>query len=111
MSYYSSKDWLYEDAIKLFKEETGSKPLEEEKEFLKSFFNPYIDGRAKSIYYMAVFRLKRGWYKFVVLFLISRALKKEFKRGENLDALVALHKIFAQKMLNDAIKAYCKISD
>ena len=60
---------------------------------------------------MAVFRLKRGWYKFVVLLLISRALKKEFKRGENLNTLVELHKVFAQKMLADAIKAYCKISD
>lgn len=97
--------------LNFLKKRQDLRPSEEEKDFLKSFYNPYTDGRAKSIYYMAVFRLKRGWYKFVVLFLISRALKKEFKRGENLDALVALHKIFAQKMLNDAIKAYCKISD
>ena len=110
MSYYSSKDWLYEDAIKVYKDRTGSKPPEEEKEFLKEFFNTYNDDGAKSIYYMAIFRLKRGYYKFVVLFFIERALKKEFER-ENLDSLVALHKIFAQKMLNNAIKAYCKISD
>jgi len=110
MSYYS-RDWLYEDAIKVYKDRTGSKPLEEEKEFLKEFFNTYNDDGAKSIYYMAIFRLKRGYYKFIVLFLIERALKKKFKSGENLDTLVKLHKIFAQKILNNAIKAYCKISD
>lgn len=106
-----SKNWLYEEYKALYESTTGSKPLDNEKDFLRDFFDPYNEGGAKNIYYMAIFRLKRGWYRSLVLYFIKMALKKEFKKDENLKTLVSLHNIFAKKMLNDAIKAYCKISD
>jgi hypothetical protein len=106
-----SKNWLYEEYKTLYENATGSKPLDDEKSFLQDFFDPYNEGEAKTIYYMAIFRLKRGWYRFLVLYFIKRALKKEFKKDENLKILVSLHSVFAKKMLNDAIKAYCKIND
>lgn len=110
MSIYS-KNWLYEEYKALYESTTGSKPLDHEKNFLRAFFDPYNEGGAKNIYYMAIFRLKRGWYRSLVFFFIKRALKKEFKKDENLKTLVSLYNVFAKKMLNDAIKAYCKISD
>ena len=110
MSYYN-KNWLYDEYAELFLDATGAEPTAAEEESLKSYFNTYTEGGAKPIYYMAIFRLKRGWYKFLVYLLISRALKKEFQKDESLTTLVTLHKIFAKKMLNDAIKAYCKITD
>lgn len=111
MSYYNSKSWLYDEYKNLYFNITGTKPTEEEINFLKEFFNPYNNGGAKEIYYMSIFRLKRGWYKFLVYFLIKNAFKKSFQECENLDTLVVIHKQFAKKMLNDSIKAYCKISD
>jgi len=110
MSYYS-KSWLYDEYKRLFLDITGAEPNKEEKEFLKNYFDPFNETGAKPIYYMAIFRLKRGYYKFFVYFLIAKKFKKDFKKAENLETLVALHKIFAKKMLNDSIKAYCKISD
>jgi len=110
MSYYH-KNWLYDEYLQLFLDTTGAKLTVDEKNSLKNYFNTYAEGGAKSIYYMAIFRLKRGWYKFLVYLLISRALKKDFQKDESMNTLVPLHKIFAEKMLNDAIKAYCKITD
>jgi hypothetical protein len=110
MSYYH-KNLLYDEYLQLFLDEIGTEPTAKEKKFLKSYFDPHNSDGAKLIYYMAIFRLKRGWYKFFVYFLIARTLKKAFKKDETLDALVKLHKVFAKKMLNDAIKAYCKIND
>lgn len=110
MSYYHKK-WLYDEYKQLYIDITGSKPLEDEDKFLKEYFDPFNDYGAKEIYYMAIFRLKRGWYKTLVYLLLIRAIKKDFQKNENTNTLVLLHKDFAKKMLNDAIKAYCKISD
>jgi len=110
MGYYS-KSWLFDEYKELYVTKTGTKPTDEEIKFLKKYFDPFNDSGAKKIYYMAIFRLKRGWVKFVVYFIIKKSLKRDFQRGENLDTLVALHHDFAKKMLNNAIKAYCKISD
>lgn len=110
MSYYN-KNWLYDEYAVLFLDATGEEPTAAEEEFLKSYFNTYTEGGEKPIYYMAIFRLKRGWYKFLVYFFIARSLKKDFQKDESLNTLETLHKVFAKKMLNDAIKAYCKITD
>ena len=110
MSYYN-KYWLYDGYKKLYVNLIGAKPTEDEVKFLKVFYDPHNNDGGKKIYYMAIFRLKRGWYKFFVYYLIKKSLKKSFLEHKNLDTLVFIHKEFAQKMLNDSIKAYCKISD
>jgi len=110
MSYHH-KNWLYEEYLKLFLIITEGKATEIEKGFLKVYFDPYKDGRAKFIYYEAVFRLKRGWPKFAVLYFIKRSFRQDFKAYEELKLPVICHKIFAEKMLFDAVKFYCKISD
>jgi len=103
MSYYN-KNWLYPEYKQLFEEFTGTEPTEEEKIFLQQYFNPYEENGGKNIYYMAVFRLKRGWYKALVYFFICKSLKKDFKKAENMQTLVKLHKVFAKRMLENAIK-------
>jgi len=107
MNYYN-KNWLYKDYKKLYIDTTKSEPTEEEELFLKSYFNTLSEDGAKKIYYMAVFRLKRGWYRFIVYFLIKKSLKNDLK---NLDGIAKLNKVFATKMLHDAIRAYCKLGD
>lgn len=111
MSNYNhryNKNWLYENYRNLYSGVTGGELLKEEKDFLKIYFDPFNENGGKKVYYMAIFRLKRGWYVFFVYFLIARTLKKDFQKVEN---LASLHRVFAKKMLNDAIKGYCKISD
>lgn len=111
MSYINNKNWLSKEYINLYFNTVGTNPTGDEMEFLKDFFDPYNDNEAKQIYYIAIFRLKRGWYKIFVYIFIKIALKKAFKKHEEIDTLIAIHKKFAKKMLNDAIKTYCKISD
>jgi len=105
-----NKNWLYNEYVELFVNTTGSDPTKEEKDFLKKYFDTYDESGAKPIYYMAIFRLKRGWNKFIVYFFIAKSLKKDFKNSKQ-TALATIYKVFAKKMLLDAIKAYCKISD
>ncbi|MFK5937900.1 MAG: hypothetical protein QM497_05815 [Sulfurimonas sp.] len=109
MSY--NKNWLYNEYAVLFLDATGEEPTAAEEESLKSYLNTYTEGGAKPIYYMAIFRFKRGWNIPLVYFFIARSLKKDFQKDESLNTLETLHKVFARKMLNDAIKAYCKITD
>lgn len=110
MRYYD-KNWLHKEYQELFLDTTGTEATKQEKEFIKKYFNPYKEDGSKYIYYEAIFRLKRGWPKFAVFYLIKQSFKKEFIKHEELESLILLHKVFAEKMLNDAIKAYCKISD
>jgi len=110
MSFYN-KNWVYQEYKELYVDITGADLTDAEDQFLKKYFDPYNDDGGKKIYYMAVFRLKRGWHQFLVYFLIAKNLKKDFNKIEGLETLVVLHKHFAKKMLFNAIKAYCKITD
>lgn len=103
--------WLYEEHRLLFENITGSKLTKEESEFLKNYFNPLDNlSKGKHLYYLSVYRLKRFYPRFLVYLMIKRAMKNDFA-SEKLDALVLVHDHFAKYMLNEAVKAFCKLSD
>jgi hypothetical protein len=103
--------WLYEDYRLLFENTTGSKLTKEESEFLKNYLNPLDNlSKGKCLYYLSVYRLKRFYPRFLVYILIKRTLRDDFSQ-ENQDSLVFMHEHFAKYMLNEAIKAYCKLSN
>lgn len=103
--------WLYEEHRSLFENITGSKLTKEESEFLKSYFNPLDNlSKGKYLYYLSVYRLKRFYPRFLVYLMIKKTLKNDFA-SENLDSLVLVHDHFAKYMLNEVVKAFCKLSD
>jgi len=110
MGYYEH-DWLYTKYKKVYENITGAGLSRGEKVSLHIFFNTQEDSLGKEIYYMAIYRLKRGWFPYLVYLIIAHKLKRAFSAKENLNTFIPLHKIFAKSMLNDALKAYCKISD
>lgn len=104
--------WLYKDYESLFEYITGSKLTSEESVFLKSYFNTQDNfSKGKRLYYLSVFRLKRLYPRFLVYYLIKKTFKEDFSQNKNLHALVLVHQHFAKYMLNEAVKAYCKLSN
>ncbi|MBE0514983.1 hypothetical protein [Sulfurimonas sp.] len=102
--------WLYEEHRSLFENITGSKLTKEESEFLKSYFNPLDNlSKGKHLYYLSVYRLKRFYPRSLVYLMIKKTLKNDFA-SENLDSLVLVHDHFAKHMLNEVVKAFCKLS-
>ncbi len=111
MGYYNN-DWLYQDACDEYKRTAGIDKLEDdEKVFLKNFYDTKNDSQSKNIYYNAVFKLKRNNPKFFVSWCIKRTIKRYFIKQKAPKGLINASDIFAQKMLFDAIKQYCRISD
>ena len=106
------RNWLYHEYVDIFKSLTGVEELEdEEKEFLRSFFDTYSNVDCKNIYYSSVYRFKRFYPKAIVYFLLKRDLKKAFIIQKAPISLIKISNKFSEKMLFDAMKAYCKISD
>ena len=109
MAYFSNS-WLYRDACDLYKAKTGIENLEEdEKKFLKAFYDIKSDSIGKQIYYNSVYKFKRSMPKLLVYIYITIEFKKAFREAPV--GLCKSRNIFAKKMLFDAMKAYCKISD
>lgn len=111
MSCYYDSLWLYKKHKLLFEDSTGANLTNAENNALKTFFDTEKSSPGKEIYYMAILRIKRSWPIFLVYLFICFSLKKKFNQDESLQTLAPLNKIFAKNMLNDAIKAYCKIGD
>ena len=107
-----TKNWLLQEYTTLYIENTGVDALEEdEKEFLKSFFDAYSNSKGKEIYYKTVYKFKKNYPKFLIFFFLKKELKKAFTTKKAPDSFIKLSDEFAQKMLFNAMKAYCKISD
>jgi len=105
-----SKNWLYYDACDLYKSYTGIEKLEDdEKEFLKAFYNIKTDSIGKQIYYNAVYKFKRRSSKTLVYIYILIEFNKAFKEAPI--SLAKARGILVKKMLFDSMKTYCKISD
>ena len=111
MSYFT-KNWLLQEYTSLYKDHTGVDDLEEnEKEFLKTFFDAYSNSNGKEIYYRTVYKFKKNYPRFLILFFLKKELKKAFAIQNAPEAFKKLCDEFAQKILFDAMKAYCKIQD
>jgi len=107
-----TNNWLYENYKDEYIKQTGITELEQdEKEFLSSMFNAYKETKEKEIYYDAVYKFKRGYPRFLIFFEINKNLKKAFIQHNAPISLVKAHKVFARRILIEAQKAYCKVSD
>ena len=94
MSYYN-KNWLYDEYCSLFKEKTGSNIDDAEKVFMKNYFSVDNDSSIKDIYYLAVYRLKRGYPRWLVYFFVTMSLKSDFCKKNAPDSIQKLYKSFA----------------
>lgn len=109
---YTSNSWLSKEYVNIFKDVTGVKKLEKDEEkFIVDFFDISSNSTAKEVYYNAIYRYKRGYPKFFILFFIKRAFKYEFKLQKAPESFIEISDKFAKKMAFDAMKFYCRISD
>ena len=109
---YASKSWLSREYINEFKKLTGVDKLEQEEEdFIINFFDISSNSLSKTTYYESIYRYRRGFPKFFILFFIKRTFKNAFILQKAPKSLIKISDKLAEKMAYDAMKFYCRISD